>query len=69
MMSLTLGCKSSPDLHQDKDVCKGIILIYLNKDINYSKEEKRFILSNNEFACEKCKSHLTFQEQEICDAE
>ncbi len=63
MLSLTLNCSGGNELKTSSDLCEGAHLIYLDKN----RKDMEFTISNNEFACEECKSYLSNEEQEICD--
>lgn len=66
MMNCLSGCLNGKTLiAENKDICKGSYLIQISD--NQSDREQRRIGANNEFACERCKSHLTNEEQLVCD--
>ena len=65
MMSLISGCGNTPK-SPTKDLCYGAHLEYFYDGINYSNEEKKAKVANNDFVCEKCIDHLSHEEQTYC---
>jgi hypothetical protein len=65
MLSLISGCGNTPK-SPTKDLCYGAHLEYFYDGINYSIEEKKAKVANNDFVCQKCINSLSHEEQTYC---
>ena len=64
-MSLISACKNTQK-EPNKNLCYGAHLEYFYNGINYSVENKKAKVANNDFVCDKCIDSLSHEEQSYC---